>query len=323
MGSKTFPPPSNDKRLKNSELKIGILFTVTGDYTDFFDQFFESIQKYFLPECSKTYFLFTDLKPRIFPSEINIIKIENLGFPNDTLMRYRRYASAEKLIKKKKIDALYHLDVDMHILNQVGPEILPQKNRPLIATTHPDVNRNNFKENVETNPSSTAFIDAKEKFATYVAGGFQGGLTNAYLKACKTMAKTIDSDMERGITAKHHDQNHWNKYFRTHRSKFRLLSEKYCYKESGMLFYLYPYLFKNLFRNYLFDKEFIEKTRNSSDIKIFNLFKNHYFYKNKELGNTKKIYYKLEFLMTLILLKLHMYSFAKKIKNLLAVKKEK
>ena len=292
---------SSSKLSKTSGLKIGILFTVTGKYFDFFDQFFRSVENNFLKRHSKTYFLFTDLDPHHFPSNINVIKISPLGFPGDTLQRYHRYVSIEKMIKKAKVDVVYHLDVDLNVVN-VGKGILPEKKRPLVAVKGPDVNKENFMDFEETNPDSTAFADVKGGFDSYVTGAVQGGLTNQYLKACKEMVKNIDLDEGNGIVAKYHDQSHWNKYFRNHKSKFKLLSENYCCSERDLKFCFGIFLFKNVFRNYFFDEEYYAKRRSSSNVKIVTVFKNHHFYKIRDLTMLKKIYFKIEFQLSLFTL---------------------
>ena len=307
----------SSKFSKKSGLKIGILFTATGKYFDFFDQFFRSIETNFLKGYSKTYFLFTDLDPHQFPSNIKVIKISFLGFPGDTLQRYHRYVSIERMIKKNKIDVVYHLDVDLNAVN-VGAGILPEKKRPLIAVNASEVNKENFMDYEETNSDSTAFADVKGRFESYVTGAVQGGFTNQYLKACKEMVKNIDLDEEKGIVAKYHDQSHWNKYFRKHKSKFKLLGQNYCWSEKDLKFCFRISLIKKVFKNYFFDEKYYAKKRNSSNVKIATVFKNHYFYKIGELNMLKKIYFKVEFQISLFTLFLSpsIYDFLKKTKKI-------
>ena len=278
------------------------MFTATGKYIDFFDQFFESAEKYFLKGRPRTYFLFTD-SDRSFPSKIRIIKVPKLGFPGDTIQRYHRYVSIEKLLRKDKIDAVYHIDVDMRFVGFVGDDILPDKKHPLIAVRHPDVNRSNYMRFAETNPDSEAFIDPGEGFDGYFVGGVQGGGINSYLNASKIMAKKIDMDKKKLITAKYHDQSHWNRYIRTHRSKFKFMSKNYCYTDLEAKFCFCLPLLKFINKNFFYDDNYYRKNRDSG-IKIINLFKNHYAYKNEKLGFFRKLHYKIEFWTSLIALKI-------------------
>lgn len=41
-------------------MKIAILYICTGKYNVFFRDFYSSSEKYFLPNCEKTYFVFSD-----------------------------------------------------------------------------------------------------------------------------------------------------------------------------------------------------------------------------------------------------------------------
>ena len=67
----------------------------------------------------------------------------------------------------------------------------------------------------------------------YYAGGFQGGKTDIYLKACETMASDIETDEKNGVMAVWHDESHWNQYLYLHEHKE--LSPSYCYPESWKL----------------------------------------------------------------------------------------
>ena len=40
--------------------RVAILHICTGKYSTFWPGFYENFEKYFLPDCDKTYFVFTD-----------------------------------------------------------------------------------------------------------------------------------------------------------------------------------------------------------------------------------------------------------------------
>ena len=46
-------------------MKVAILYLCSGDYSIFWEKFFRSYEKKFLPECHKEYFVFTD-KEKIY-----------------------------------------------------------------------------------------------------------------------------------------------------------------------------------------------------------------------------------------------------------------
>ena len=70
--------------------KVGILYICTGKYDVFWEEFYKSCEKYFLPNSEKYYFVFTDSN-HLYDEENNknIKKYyqENLGWPDNTLKR--------------------------------------------------------------------------------------------------------------------------------------------------------------------------------------------------------------------------------------------
>ena len=70
---------------------IGILYICTGQYIYFFKDFYHSAEEFFLPECNKHYYVYTDSKTQernISESDnISWIFQEQLPWPEITLMR--------------------------------------------------------------------------------------------------------------------------------------------------------------------------------------------------------------------------------------------
>lgn len=50
--------------------KVAVLYICTGTYTAFWKDFYVSAEKYFLPDCEKHYFAFTDTS-KIYGEEDN------------------------------------------------------------------------------------------------------------------------------------------------------------------------------------------------------------------------------------------------------------
>ena len=82
---------------------IGILYLCTGDYKLFWEDFYKSFDKFFLPNIKKYYYIFTDDVEYIdkFQNEsISVIKIDSLPWPLITLLRFRYFLFIEKDLKK-------------------------------------------------------------------------------------------------------------------------------------------------------------------------------------------------------------------------------
>lgn len=155
---------------------IGILYVCTGKYDIFFDEFYESCEKYFLKNDVKTYFVFTDsekLKEK-YKDNKNIVFIhqENLGWPNNTLLRYDIfYKNKDKFINE---EYLYFFNANVIFKKEVGEEFIPTKRENgLVAVEHPGFINEKVKNfTYENNEKSLAYIDKNlNKEYKYVCGG--------------------------------------------------------------------------------------------------------------------------------------------------------
>lgn len=193
-------------------MKIAILYISIGKYEIFWENFYKSAEKYLLAEKSlKHYFVFTDC-PKIFnEDDHNIHKIyqQNLGWPNNTLMRFHVFDSISEELKH--FDYIYFFNANMLFIEEVNDEIIP-KSEKLIVFKHPGYfNKARDKYPYETNPKSEAFI-SDNKGEYYFMGGLNGGNSTEYLKLIKTLKFNIDLDLQNKITAKWHDESHINRY---------------------------------------------------------------------------------------------------------------
>ena len=211
-------------------MKVGVLVIATGKYDMFFEELYDSFEEFFLPGHPKHYFFLTDSKKEDLPYNVDKFYIKRQGFPQDTLFRYKYFLTAEKEIRESGVECLYYTDVDMKAIATMGDEILPSKEKPIVAVAHPGFYKTNLGT-PETRRISKAFIKPTEYREHYVAGGFQGGLTNDYLSLSKTINQMIDSDYEKGIIPVWNDESMWNRYYTTNISKIKVLTPEYCYPE--------------------------------------------------------------------------------------------
>lgn len=212
-------------------MKIGILNIATNNYKLFLNDLHDSIEKYFLPEHEKKYFVWTDDDTYKFNHDVKIIKIETQGYPGDTLFRYHYFLRAKKELLE--CDYIFYLDADMSIIDTIGEEILTE----LLGVQHPGFYKEDNKQGTPENRifegdlKSTAFVD-KNKIKQYCCGGFNGGTPDSFLKMSETIANNINIDAENGIIAIWHDESHLNKYF-VDMPPTKILDCGYCAPESA------------------------------------------------------------------------------------------
>ena len=193
-------------------MKIAVLYIALGRYDIFWDEFYKSCENFFVPDVPKTYFVFTD-SGRIHSAD-NIVKIEheNMGWPNNTLMRFDLFLSIRD--KLKDFDYVFFFNGNMKFIDIVGHEVLPDEklNDGLVMGLHPCfISRPRQEWTYERNPKSTAYIPM-DAGGNYVQGCFNGGTIAAYLKMCAECSQNIHTDMNNGIIAIWHDESHLNKY---------------------------------------------------------------------------------------------------------------
>ena len=206
-------------------MKIGILNIATNFYKDFLENLHNSIEKHFLVDHEKEYFVWSDGD---YNSEKNITttKIEPKGFPEDSLLRYHYF-----LMKKSNLlecDYLFYLDADMLVVDEVGDEVLTD----LLGVQHPGFCLPHTRHGTpENRPESTAFVESS-KIKQYCCGGFNGGSSSSFIEMSETIVKNIDKDTKNGIMAIWHDESHLNKYF-SEKEPTRILNCGYCAPESA------------------------------------------------------------------------------------------
>jgi hypothetical protein len=208
---------------------IGILYIATNEYCKFFDSFYESCQKYFLADCVKKYIVFTNDAQYFEKYEnIIIINIDNLKWPDITLLRY------EIILKNRNIlsnfDYLIFCNANLLFKNIITKEELFQ-NKLLFAVKHPGYyNKSSIILPFYKNKYSTAYINKKYR-KIYVAGGFNGGYKDEYIKLCEEIKDNINIDLSKNIIAKWHDESHFNRYVNMNINKFNILNKEYCWPE--------------------------------------------------------------------------------------------
>ena len=209
-------------------MRIAVLYISTGRYTIFWDAFYRSCEAYFLPRHERQYFIFTDGEIAHADNEhVHRIEQENLGWPGNTLYRYRMFWSIRERLAA--FDYIFFFNANCGFLAPVGEEFLPSEEEGITVVRHPGFfDKEPDAVTYDRNPKSRAYIPFGQG-SYYVCGGINGGRRNAWLSLINALRGAIDEDEASGVLALWHDESHLNKYILTHSHK--LLSPAYCYPE--------------------------------------------------------------------------------------------
>ena len=215
--------------------KVAILYIATGNYYFFFKRFYESFEEKFLLSSEKHYFIFTDADDLGIEEDsprIHKIYQAQLGWPKDTLYRFKMFLSIEEELKK--FDYIFFMNSNLICLEEITEyEFLPTKEE-LLVVRHPGF-YNKEKNHIlpyERRRSSKAYIPFLSlKKTAYYMGGLNGGKSKYYLSLIHTLNNWINEDEKKGITALWHDESHLNKYIYTYKGPIKVLSPSYGYPE--------------------------------------------------------------------------------------------
>lgn len=192
-------------------MKIAIFTMSLGKYDIFFEDFYESINKFFLPSHEKTFYVFSD-KELPKKENLRLYHQEKMGWPYDTMMRFH-------LINKIKDDLLqndflFFFNINMKALREIGDEVLPdEKNDFLMGCMHPiHYNWPLDRFPYERNPNSTCYIPYG-KGKMYYQGCFNGGKVENFLNMSEVLEKNIDKDISNGIIPIWHDESMLNWFY--------------------------------------------------------------------------------------------------------------
>lgn len=226
-------------------MKLGILYICTGNYTVFWKEFYESCEKWLLPDCEKYYYVFTDADEIDYEknnSHIRKVFQENLGWPNNTLKRYHIFLKHKNLYAD--MDYLYFFNANLKIVKLIKTEdFLPEKGK-IMVTIHPGYyNKINSQFPYERNDISTAYIPEGEG-EYYIAGGLNGGERDVFLGMAEQLKRDIDQDENINYVACWHDESHINNFIYCY-NNFQLLSPAYLYPEGWDI----PFIPKILIRD--------------------------------------------------------------------------
>jgi hypothetical protein len=214
--------------------KVAILYICTGKYIAFWHDFYVTAERYLLPNCEKTYFVFTDSEHILEEGRPNVRKIlqGNLGWPGNTLFRYQIFRRYEHLFHE--FDYMFFFNANIVFLEAVYEgELLPRVEEGITVVSHPGFyDKDPSVCPYERNPRSAAYVPYGHG-GYYCLGGVNGGRTAEYLQLVRTLDERIMQDHHNGMLAVYWDESHFNKYIMTRTVK--MLTPSYGYAEGVSL----------------------------------------------------------------------------------------
>ena len=192
-------------------MKIAIFTISLGKYNIFFKEFYESVNKLFLPKHDKTFFVFTDYT---FENKENLIQIkqEKLGWPFDTMNRFHFMCKIKERLLE--YDYIFFFNINMKVLKEINEEVIPKsENDFLMGCTHPchfnwPINSLPYERNIK----STCFIPYNSG-KIYFQGCFNGGKSDEFIEMAEILKNNIDTDVSNSIIPIWHDESMLNWYY--------------------------------------------------------------------------------------------------------------
>lgn len=213
-------------------MKIAVLYICTGKYSIFWEPFYRSCEKYFLPENEKHYFVFSDTVNEEIHQKIFVIHQEKLGWPYDTLMRFHFFDQIKE--KLKEYDYIFFFNANVIFQKKVDENILIIDGLPaeLIVVKHPFFDWVKYPRNYpyDRNRKSTAFIPFKKGFM-YAFGAVNGGNAESYLEMVEFLKANIDRDLNKNIIPIWHDESQLNKHVLTTKRRVKILNYNFGFPE--------------------------------------------------------------------------------------------
>jgi len=206
---------------------VAIIFIGTGKYINFFHNYYEKCEKYFLPNTKKTYFCFTDAEfGGDIPNNIKVVPIEHKSWPGITLERFHTILQEKTTLSE--YDYVIYLDADMLVHEEVlEDEILTDKN--YLGVYHPGFYMKKQEMPYERRRLSEACVSIPGDM--YWQGCLWGGKGEKIIELCELLAQRVDKDLEKEIIAEWHDESHLNKFFIENLDNVYTLGPEYAFPE--------------------------------------------------------------------------------------------
>tara|TARA_R100000278_G_scaffold36568_1_gene32828 strand:- start:2171 stop:2890 length:720 start_codon:yes stop_codon:yes gene_type:complete len=215
-------------------MKVAISFIGTNKYLNFLPQYYENIEKYFLPKSEKTILAFTDGQLNETPENLKVFVQEHLDWPFITLKRFEIINKAREIISDH--DWFVFIDADALVVDRIDEDEF-FTDKPLFGVHHPChfLKMQPHTESpgaYEQNPKSEAYVDLSKGLPDiYWQGCLWGGQVPQVCDMIDDLQARINRDLENDIVAVWHDESQINKYFLERITDVHTFDSSYAFPE--------------------------------------------------------------------------------------------
>ncbi len=219
-------------------MRIAVTFWGTQSYLNFLPEWYGRLEKYFLPNNPKHYFVFTDGEIERIPDNVTLMKIPHYGFP-DTYNK-----TFEEMLKlydnggrEDEFDWLVSVDADLYAQEEIQYNDFFDEDKKYIGVHHPCHHvgfppHNKYPGAYDISPLSNACIDDSIMDMTvYYQGCLWGGKVPEVYNMMRQIDEWTKDDVSKGIQARYYEESYMNKWFLTHREETHTLSPSYAYPQ--------------------------------------------------------------------------------------------
>ncbi|MFQ1813609.1 family 6 glucosyltransferase [Aeromonas veronii] len=218
-------------------MKVNVFYICTNKYSCFFEDFFESSEKFFLPKAEKKYFVFTDaysfehtLKKYTENRSIRFFIIDSLCWPLNTLMRFEYFRRSFDELDNDSYT--FFFNANALFLKEIDEYVLPQKEHGfLVGVQHPGyTKRLPIFSPFERRGRLSCFVPFSYG-GIYYQGCLNGGRTKEFSKLIQDCFAATTNDLKNNEIAKVHDESYLNWFFYKEKIRPLTLRSDYAWPE--------------------------------------------------------------------------------------------
>lgn len=216
--------------------KIAILSINIGDYSVFWDGFYESAEKNLFPEAEKSYFVFTDNEEllNLKKNNISFIKKNDLGWPFNTMKRFNMFSSI--VDELREFDYVFFANANALFEDKLSINLI-HNSKNYIVVEHPGFHfAKDIDKPFERRVESKAYVEESNGHY-YVQGAFYGAKAKYFINLALSLNRLTEIDLENGIVALWHDESFLNMFVSNNIEQTQVLGWQYLYFEE----YVLPY----------------------------------------------------------------------------------
>ena len=219
-------------------MRIAVTFWGTQTYLNFLPEWYGRLEKYFLPNNPKHYFVFTDGEIERIPDNVTLMKIPHYGFPDTYNKTFEEMLKLhDNGVREDEFDWLVSVDADLYAQEEIQYNDFFDQDKKYIGVHHPCHHvgfppHNKYPGAYDISPLSNACIDDRiMDMPVYYQASLWGGKIPEVYNMMRKIDEWTKDDVSKGIQARYYEESYMNKWFLTHREETHTLSPSYAYPQ--------------------------------------------------------------------------------------------